>query len=248
VQKIADFIQKTNKNCIFISPHIDDFVLSCYEIAQELLHAQKNIFVINIFTSGSENLHTTTINWMLHKSGFSSATEYFSARKKEDLSILQPLSIKGFYLDYVEAGWREPYLHRSFDSIFDSKNKGNPILEKNIEKRVRSLLSKEFSGDQITLFSPLAIGHHVDHIIIRNVSQRLSRNTLFWEDYPYNSFSQNKLYLSQLSEYKNIFTKKSTNQKKEILKQYYTQYYSLFPTNSPTLKPEVVWESKANNF
>ena len=170
---------------IFLSPHLDDAVLSCGGTIHLLTQAGKPVLVVSI-TAGdppagdpspfTKNLHA---RWRL-------ATDSIALRRAEDVEACIDLGA-----DWLH--WRIP------DCIYRRDNvNGNPLYDRvealfgpidpfdmnlvaNLSQQLRSLPSSH------SLYVPLAVGNHVDHQLTRLAAENWLElpSLLYYEEYPY---------------------------------------------------------------
>lgn len=247
-------------NFIFISPHYDDAVLSCSLLLEILQSVRKKTLVITVFTQASELPFTQQAQKFLKASGYNNANKLFSDRSKEDVVAMSYLGSKFIHLNFIDATWRKSKLFFKFPLIrpllkyFPSlihvypddkkqfsgqvSNKDISLL-KHIHKKVRTIIRSV--DNKILLFAPLGVGGHADHIIIRELAGKLKIPTIFWEDYPYNTFT-NRLedFFSEQNQYKLHFEieKKAMIKKYKAIRMYKSQVPVLFPDNKISRTPE----------
>ncbi len=205
----------------FISPHLDDAILSAGNLIL-YLNKKNPVKVITVFTRGANKTNSFTQNY-IKKCGYNNQKEFFIERKKEDTRVLKTLKIKPIHLDFIDATWREQ--------------------GKSLEKRITLALKKLVKGsNKDVVFCPIGIGKHVDHLIVRNICQKIFKKVIYWQDYPYvlwdradqefirknklkktifgRRFNKNKLIMGYKSQTKILFN----NQKiKTVPEQYFFQ-------------------------
>ena len=196
-------ILKRYDEFIFISPHLDDAVLSCGVLLWELKYLKKDITILTAFTEGGLRPYSPQAKKFLKKCGYINALKLFEDRKKEDKDAVRFYKGRFIHLGFVDAAWRKDEKERNiygsekiqFSGKIAKRDRG--FIAK-IAQEISSLIPK---GKHTIVFAPLGVGNHVDHIIIREAICRLITPTIFWEDFPYNTnknsverfFSQNKI-------------------------------------------------------
>lgn len=222
------------KNYIFISPHLDDAILSAGGLIYELKD-KKKIKIITVFTKASDK-NNSSIQKYVRSCNRSNSRELFFDREKEDERLCQYLKINYLHLGFTDALWRNS--HRSIKDVFNKKINSTKE-EKDLEKKIVHKLKKAIKNEKGSIiFAPLSIGGHIDHIIINKICRENYTNVIYWEDYPYNlksSFSEELVKKNGLSCFefgKNLLIKE------RLIKFYKSQISILFNGNPIKLKKE----------
>lgn len=114
----------------------------------------------------------------------------FSARREEDAQAVQALGAQKVHLDLLDAMYRRDAVGQV---LYPKDTVRVPVhpddwkrYEPAMRERLREVLSTH-NGDAIQVFCPLAVGEHVDHIIVRRAVEELytPRQITYYEDYPY---------------------------------------------------------------
>ncbi len=168
---------------VFISPHFDDAVLSCGGLIWE--HSQAGIPVeIWTVTAGepaagpvSDLITRIHTKW---KTG--SPAETVALRRIEDQKAAQMVGACVRHLGLVDAIYRRTNngLYLYTEDVFD------PIHpeESGIIEETARLISRELKASD-TLVCPLALGGHVDHVIVRAAIESLDLPIFYYTDIPY---------------------------------------------------------------
>jgi LmbE family N-acetylglucosaminyl deacetylase len=133
------------KRLLYISPHLDDAVLSCGGAIAYHQQVGNDVLVVTVFT-GPRN---STI---------------YQQRKIDDLNAVQFLGARAIHLDCIDAPFRNEK-YRDFSTIMFHHTL--PETEKATVAIVRNRLSKiitEFQPHEI--YAPLGVGGHIDHHIV----------------------------------------------------------------------------------
>lgn len=228
-----------NKNCIFISPHFDDFIFSCSTLASKLQGDGYRINVVNLFTKGTSPPYPKDTLWLLRKCGFKNANDYFLAREKEDKSALSSLGLTSLNLNFIEGPFR---LNVSFDKLFLPNPKQEFSLYKSLRRKVTNVMNRLFNKQKVTIFLPLGIGNHIDHLLVNNSLSELPNNIIYYEDIPYSINREKKeLFFHANPEYVMIYNVHASNNKENLAREYKTQFFSLFPNNIFPRHEELFW-------
>src|SRR5579859_3047345 len=114
-------IIKNKQTCIFISPHLDDAVLSAGGLVK-FLSSKTKIMVINIFTQAIDGKQTVSAWKYIKDMGYNKASDLFADRQKEDKEALFQLHISPINLGFPDALWRKK-------NNFVAKTLGNVLPE-----------------------------------------------------------------------------------------------------------------------
>jgi SAM-dependent methyltransferase len=228
----AQFFANTLDNIIFVSPHLDDAILSAGGLILELRKFGYQVKVITIFTDGGSEPYSQEAKNFLLKSGNTNSGLLFRARRQEDFLLMKSLGIKFNHLGFIDAAFRKDgkgndvyNVERQFSGRISEEDR---YLTMQIENKLRKIIKY-----QSPIFVPLGIGGHVDHQIVRVVTEKLPAVKIYWEDYPYNlktsddyspglSFPENRFFT--LSDY-------DRSGKLMAIKRYKSQVNVLFPDN-----------------
>ncbi len=171
------------KDIVILSPHLDDAVLSMGSLMSHLCEQRCKLTVVNIFTEGS-TIESSFTKRLLQQGNAQSAANYFEARRKEDIGALNTIgtvSIKN--LGLVDAVWRGKEGKAFYTTIFDTLKPDDTIIT-NLTKKLTAAINVT---SNTLIFSPLACGRHIDHLITRQVATILFPGALYYTDFPYSN-------------------------------------------------------------
>lgn len=186
---------------IYLSPHLDDAVLS----AGGLIHDQaKTGIPVEIWTvmcgypSGIEEFSfLAAINhagW-----GFSSGNETVRARRAEDENAAKILGARAVHFDFLDCIYRRGrdgnWLYNvELSEPYDVEVLGKKSMEAltappheedaELPSRIAQAVSERLTRDDV-LVCQLAVGSHVDHVIVRRAAEMLGRPIVYDIDIPY---------------------------------------------------------------
>lgn len=174
---------------VFLSPHLDDAVLSCGDLMEHLKKNNKEIQVVSFFTQARANILSPFIRLFLSRCDSDNAEALFAQRRQEDTNALHLFHAKLIHYNYLDAGWRtnsKGFYYPTVEDVFSGTiHPDEKLLSLKITKRLL-FLQKQARFKKTMFFAPLGIGNHVDHVIIHKASQSLQSPMLYWEDVPYN--------------------------------------------------------------
>jgi LmbE family N-acetylglucosaminyl deacetylase len=165
---------------VFLSPHLDDAVLSCGGMTYQLALAGEAVQVITIFAGDPPPGLLTSFAQSLHDRWQADVAD----RRDEDHRALRMLGAEAIHWTYPDAIYRrDPVsgaaLYDSEGAIFGEVSEADAALIDSIAARLRSVASAA------RLYVPLTAGRHVDHQIVRTAAAPSGRELIYYEEYPY---------------------------------------------------------------
>jgi LmbE family N-acetylglucosaminyl deacetylase len=166
---------------VYLSPHLDDVVLSCGGRIALRARAGERVQVVTAFAGDplgglspfASSLHR---RWEL---GYEAPT----ARRAEDRTALSLVGATPVHWDLPECIYRHApdgtSLYPDEASLWGSLHLADRPLVESLVRRIAALSATAF------LCVPLAAGGHVDHRLVRQAAEAAGRPLLYYEDYPY---------------------------------------------------------------
>ena len=216
---------------VFISPHLDDAVLSCGGYISFLAGKKQRILVITVFPDfGQGPVSLSARRYMWH-CGALTIKQFQIKRIAEDR-----LAMKTIGADYLHFRFTDAYFRRFYPNhreLFSGRvNQGDKKLVDLIEKRLLGLINKSD-----VLYGPIGVGGHVDHVIVNKIVKNLpAGKKLFWLDQPYASdlgANTQKFKMKKI-----LMNKEDVRQKKRAIFSYSSQVVCRKFANSPDLGKE----------
>ncbi|HEY9075873.1 MAG TPA: PIG-L family deacetylase [Anaerolineaceae bacterium] len=169
---------------IYLSPHLDDVVLSCGGLVWEQTRSGKKVSILSIFAGDPPEGVPLSPYAEMHHIRWQTGIEAVSIRREEDR---RACAILGAVPDY----WTAPdclyrllpdgsYLVLNRDQLFQPYV---PEEEPLVNDLTDWLSTKIVPGAQVV--SPLTLGGHRDHRIVRVAAERLGIPLWYYADYPY---------------------------------------------------------------
>jgi LmbE family N-acetylglucosaminyl deacetylase len=177
----------------YLSPHLDDAVLSCGGRIHHHTAAGEAVLVVTLF-AGEASAGIKTSPFALVQHGYwGNPPRPMSLRRAEDRAALALLGADLIHLEYLDAVYRAgpsgQWLYPGEAAIFGPVNPEDPTTREGAEGLARQLdEAVPPKGKDHLIFAPLALGGHVDHRITRMAALQLSEmghSVAFYEDYPY---------------------------------------------------------------
>jgi LmbE family N-acetylglucosaminyl deacetylase len=160
-------------NWIFISPHLDDVVLSCGGLIAELVHLGIRVEIWTVFAGDPPPGQLTPFAQSLHDR-WGTGTESVQKRREEDEQACALLNVKSFHFAYPDCIYRyttsgQPVI-KGEDDLFQKEYGGEePLVEQLCAQLQRCLPSNA------AIAAPYAIGGHIDHQVVVRAAQKLGR-------------------------------------------------------------------------
>lgn len=240
---------------LFLSPHLDDAVLSCGALIEAQAQGRQ-IIVATLFTEAVPSPHTRAARSFIRQCTVSDAGELFRARQSEDRAVLQDMGVESIHLGEVDALFRRrrkpPVLGSSawerllpelthryptyrFDIALGRIAQGDRALIRQLRSDVAGLMAQTQAE---LLFCPAGVGKHVDHLITREVGKGHPDNVVMYSDFPYDlAAGPDETHMSKLG-FVPWTWDTGLDAKPGRIRQYSTQADALFPSGVIPRKPE----------
>jgi len=174
---------------VYLSPHFDDVALSCGGLVWEQAQAGEPVSIWTVcagdppagdppageLSAFAQELHT---RWM-------AGTNATAHRKQEDLASCLRLGAATRYFNIPDCIYRRHPLTDEF--LYTSEAALNGHLhpgDAGVVARLREALMSDIPKGT-SLISPLGLGNHVDHQLVREAVNDLGSAVWYYEDYPY---------------------------------------------------------------
>jgi LmbE family N-acetylglucosaminyl deacetylase len=223
---------------IYLQPHFDDAALSCGgTIALQRATGQR-ILVVTVFGGmpqrGAE-LSSFAARTHQRMGIGPNAAEAVQQRRAEEAAAAEALRVDTLILDFPDAIYRgSPALYTSEDALFGNVNAADLALD---EQLAGVLMQLHERAPLAVIYSPLGVGHHVDHQLVCSAADRLAQRKLavkFYEDFPYvaqpGALETRQKELSIAMEPEFVEVSGLIRTKEEAVAQYSSQIPQLFGT------------------
>ncbi len=170
----------------FLSPHLDDVALSCGGYVHQLVRRGEPVTVLSVCTADtprsvtlSEAARHVHWEWQLGEDN------PYAARRAEDRAACAALGAAAAHLDFHDAVYR----HDAHGAPLYTRNFIGGAVRDEDWRTVYFALAARLRADvpaQARVYCPLAIGGHVDHVLVRSAAElALPGRLTYYEDYPY---------------------------------------------------------------
>lgn len=171
----------------FLSPHLDDVALSCGGLVKRLVGQGQQVVIITACTADWPADRPITPAIKKEHDQWHLGPWPYRARRLEDDAATHVLGATALHLNLPDAIYRfdaqdQPLYVRDFIGV-----PPNPEDWKCQAIALAGKLGEIISDDDAPIYCPLAIGRHVDHTIVRQVTEVLfsKGRIIYYEDYPY---------------------------------------------------------------
>jgi LmbE family N-acetylglucosaminyl deacetylase len=181
---VAKGIQKEAYDAVYLSPHLDDAVLSCGGQICQRSWAGEKVLIVTVTAGDPPSTTLSRFADQLHDR-WHLALEAVSARRIEDAAACDLLGADYVHWDLADCIYRqhpdtEEFLYASEEAIFGPIHPAEIDLVAVLSSRISALPTHQ------QLIVPLAVGHHVDHQLTRKAAERqMPVGLKYYEDYPY---------------------------------------------------------------
>ncbi len=168
---------------IYISPHLDDAVLSAGGLIHDQARDGERVEIWTLVCGFSPEATLTPYAQLLHfQWGFSSAEETVRLRRAEDERAATIVGAKAVHFDFP-------------DCIYRCDADGEPLYpmdvfvephpaEADLPAQMTAALVGRIEPEDV-LVCPLGIGGHADHLLVRKAIEGLNRPLWYYADVPY---------------------------------------------------------------
>lgn len=168
---------------IYISPHLDDAVLSCGGLIREQTSSKTPVEIWTVCTMDPPSEKISPFANLQHTQ-WGAGMDAFSMRRSEDIAACQLMGARYRHLPFLDCIYRQSkdgfWLYASEQAIFGDLS----VEDAATLYTLQTFLAAILKPDDI-LVVPLTIGKHVDHQMVRIATEGLGRPLLYYADLPY---------------------------------------------------------------
>ena len=167
---------------IYISPHLDDAVLSAGGLIHDQIRAGNQVEIWTILCGVPPTEELSPFAQVLHfQWGIPKVEDLIRSRRAEDEKACQLVGAKPVYFDYLDCIYRRGKNNDwLYSYIFVPPHEDEADLPARIAESISARLEPT---DQ--LVCQLGLGSHVDHIVVRRAVELIQRPLLYYVDIPY---------------------------------------------------------------
>ena len=246
-------IQDVGSAVLFVSPHLDDAVLSCGALVSHLAGTCP-VTVLTVFSAAAQPTKSgLAARKTLRSLGIADAEAHYEERRAEDVEVLKEAGASWIHLGLTDALFRRvghsvknpgpsgtgraAYPTYRFDAARGRIASSDAGLAAELGDMIREAA---VANGATVVFGPLGVGRHVDHLITRNAVTASGVNAVYYSDFPYsvsNSPDERFVHGASLRPYEWVAGRAENAR---LIKGYRTQFDQLFPHGLP-MSPETYW-------
>ena len=157
---------------IYLSPHPDDAALSCGGLIYDQTQRGERALVVTFFVASPPPRAYSPFAQGQHDK-WNLETDAMAHRRAEDMAALGILGAEPLYLDYLDCIYRlhpstGAAMYDSEEGIFGQVDAAEAELHLDLAGRVAEIAG--VARRDLTLYAPLAVGHHVDHQLLKRAA------------------------------------------------------------------------------
>ncbi len=172
---------------VFLSPHLDDAVLSCGGTIARLSSEGHRVLVVTVFAQGKRGALSPFAR--RHLRIWDAQEDAMRLRQQEDREALALLGAEAWHGQYADAPFRRHpvdgrWLYTSDKTLFGLPDPSEGDFPHRIAGEVSTILVQPPKF----IYVPLGLGRHVDHVHVAAAGHILARAgypVLWYEEYPY---------------------------------------------------------------
>jgi LmbE family N-acetylglucosaminyl deacetylase len=167
---------------IYLSPHLDDAVLSAGGLIYEQTRAGTPVEIWTFMCGYAPEEAVSPFAELLHQQwGFSSAEETTRSRREEDRNAASVVGASVTHFDFLDCIYRR----KPNGEWLYSEIAVPPFPEDaDIPSQIAQVVSARLQPDDVVV-AQLSVGSHVDHVLVRQAAELLGRPLLYDIDIPY---------------------------------------------------------------
>jgi LmbE family N-acetylglucosaminyl deacetylase len=167
---------------IYLSPHLDDAVLSAGGLIYEQTRSGIPVEIWTFMCGDPQLDEYSPFAKLLHAQwGFSSAEETAQMRREEDRHAAAIVGAKTVHFDFLDCIYRRgangEWLYSDIAFPPHPEDAGLPA-------QIAETISARLTPDDV-LVCQLSVGSHIDHVLVRQAAELLGRLLLYDVDVPY---------------------------------------------------------------
>ena len=174
---------------VYLSPHLDDGVMSCGGIIHQQASNGEQVQVITLFAGEYQGGAPSPFALVQH-GYWGNPPRPMPLRRAEDTAALMLLGADARHLDFLDAVYRAgpdgEWLYADEEALWQAVSSTDPLA--GAQGLVEGLVAILPPPGQGLVYAPLGVGHHVDHQLVHAAACKLRARgypMAFYEDYPY---------------------------------------------------------------
>jgi len=181
-----EVVKSEQRRYIYISPHLDDAVMSCGGLIWEQVHAGIPVDIWTVCAGYAPEGELSDLAKRIHISWkVTTAKQVIILRREEDYAAARILNVSVSHLDVPDAMYRKNRFGRNIYPYNVICAPSPADLDLGVIENMAESISVNGLRPDDTLICQLSIGGHVDHRLVRMATERLSRPVFYYIDIPY---------------------------------------------------------------
>lgn len=167
---------------VYLSPHLDDAVLSAGGLIYDQTQAGMPVEIWTFMAGYPDEAELTDFARMLHRAwGTGSARQTVELRRREDEKAAAAVGARVVHFDFYDCIYRRGEDGQAlYTDIFVPPCEADAQLVEQVARTISAALRP----DDVAVCQ-LAVGSHVDHVIVRQAAETLGRPLIYDADIPY---------------------------------------------------------------
>jgi len=175
---------------IYLSPHLDDGVLSCGGRIWQQVQAGERVLVVTVFAGAPPSgTPLSPFAQELH-ARWEHPDDAVAKRREEDLAATALLRAEVMHWPYADCIYRQSpddgFLYPNWESLWGEAHPAEEGLVAELATRLAALPLARGG----VVYTPLGVGHHVDHQVVHRAAEGSGHKLTYYEDFPYVGDSQ----------------------------------------------------------
>lgn len=167
---------------IYLSPHLDDAVLSAGGLIYEQTKAGLPVEIWSFMCGFPDESELTDFAKVLHKVwGTGTTEETTQLRREEDKKAAAIVGAKAVHFDFLDCIYRRG---RNGEALYTDIYAPPHEAEADLPAQIAQTIIAWLKPDDVVVCQ-LGIGSHVDHVIVRQAAEMLKRPLVYDADMPY---------------------------------------------------------------
>ncbi|HNJ13253.1 MAG TPA: PIG-L family deacetylase [Anaerolineales bacterium] len=167
---------------IYISPHLDDAILSAGGLIHDQVQAGRHVEIWTVFCGFPPANQLSSFAQIIHqKWGIMDTNELVAARRAEDKAAADIVGAQVFHFDFLDCIYRRG---RDGDWLYSDVFIPPHTDDDGLPAQIAEAISARLNPDD-ELVCQLALGAHLDHTLVRRAAELLGRPLTYDVDIPY---------------------------------------------------------------
>ncbi|ANY69371.1 hypothetical protein BBD42_24960 [Paenibacillus sp. BIHB 4019] len=189
---------------LFLSPHLDDAVISCGDYIDHLVQTGDAVTIMTIYTGAAEQL--SMLAKIMHKKFGLRDQNVMEVRLREDQEACFLLGADTIHIGLPECLYRvdeegQP-VYSKLQQLFATATSAEPRAG----KIIRAALSDMDFSPYDRIYIPLGIGRHIDHLLVREAAEYITEQSgqalklMYYRDLPYFFYGTDPHWRSEIAQ------------------------------------------------